>query len=181
MKTSNYLSIAFFTILLIGVIIQVKFYVSAKSSPQWQYAERAIWCPAPSYDLRYCVDLSDADRKDFTYTSWKPLPCINTATSFYNEYHRAGNCNRFMANPAKWHFVEVAETDAVPGDLMLFIRKKDGARHAGVYTMNSLLGPLCANSSYPQGSFRHFMPVKPLLYLRVDGFYQVKYYRYNPD
>lgn len=181
MKTIKYLSLALLSVVLLGLVAQTGFYISAKSSPQWQYAERAIWCPAPSYDLRYCVDLSDADRKDFTNSSWKPLPCINTATSFYNEHYRAGNCNRFMANPAKWHFVEVSENDAVPGDLMLFIRKKDGARHAGVYTMNSLIGPLCANSSYPQGSFRHFMPVKPLLYLHVAGFYQVKYYRYSPD
>ena len=147
----------------------------------WQFAERAIRCSAPNYDLRYCVDLSAADSKDFTNSRWKPLPCINTATSFYNEHHRAGNCNRFMANPAKWHFVEVTEEDAVPGDLMLFIRKKDGARHAGVYTMNSLLGPLCANTSYPRGAFYHFMPMMPLLYLHIAGFYQVKYYRYNPD
>ena len=63
------------------------------------------------------MDLSAADRKDFTHSRWKPLPCINTATSFYNEHHRAGNCNRFMANPAKWYFVEVTEEDAVPGDL----------------------------------------------------------------
>lgn len=180
MRKSNYLLIGLIAIVLIGIVVQIGFYISAKSSPQWEYAERAIRCSAPNYDLRNCVDLGNASRKDFTNSSWKPLPCINTATSFYNEHYRAGNCNRFMANPAKWQFVEVAEEDAVPGDMMLFIRKKDGARHAGVYTMNSLLGPLCANTSYSRGAFYHFMPVKPFLYLHVAGFYQVKYYRYRP-
>lgn len=169
---------------IIGIVIlcmltQVGFYIAATHSPQWEYAQRALKCQTPNYDLRYCIDLDTASRKDFTNSVWKPMPCINTATSFYNEKHRAGNCNRFMANPAKWGFTEVSEKEAMPGDLMLFIRHKDGARHAGVYTMNSLLGPLCANTNYPKGNFMHFMPVKPLLWVRAGGYYQVKYYRYE--
>lgn len=73
-------------------------------------------------------------------------------------------------NKTKW--------TAVPGDLMLFIRKKDGARHAGVYTMNSLLGPLCANTTV-KGIFVHFLPIKPLLFIHAVGFYKVRYYRYT--
>lgn len=159
-------------------MIQIGFYWHATTSPQWKYVERALACHGANYDLRNCIDLPADSRKDFTNTSWKPLPCINTATSLYNDKHRAGNCNKFMANPEKWGFHEVSEDEAVPGDLILFIRKKDGARHAGIYTMNSLLGPLCANTTL-KGIFVHFMPIKPLLFVQAAGFYKVKYYRYQ--
>ena len=172
----------FFKYVLVGVglliSIQIVFFVCAITSPQWEYARRALTCNEANYDLRYCVDLPKESRKDFTHTTWKPLPCINTATSLYNYEHRAGNCNKFMANPEIWGFREVNEKDAVPGDLMLFIRKKDGARHAGVYTMNSIVGPLCANTTV-KGVFMHYLPVKPFLAAKVGGFYNVKYYRYK--
>lgn len=167
---------SFIVVLLVG--IQVLFSMHAAVSPKWKYAKRALACHSANYDLRYCIDLPEGSRKDFTNTTWKPMPCINTATSLYNDKHRAGNCNKFMANPEKWGFHEVSEDEAVSGDLMLFIRKKDGARHAGVYTMNSLLGPLCANTT-EKDLFVHFMPIKPLLFFHTLGFYKVKYYRYQ--
>lgn len=164
---------------IIGIlmVIQAGFFYHATTSPQWEYAKRALACKEANYDLRYCVDLPTGSRQDFTNTSWKPMPCINTASSLYNDKFRVGNCNKFMANPARWGFKEVSESEAVPGDLMLFIRKKDGARHAGVYTMNSLLGPLCANTTV-KGIFVHFLPINPLLFIHTVGFYKVRYYRY---
>lgn len=166
-----------FAIIVLFVAIQFGFYLHAMTSPQWEYAKRALACKGANYDLRYCVDLPAGSRQDFTNTSWKPLPCINTASSLYNYEYRAGNCNKFMANPCKWGFHEVSADDAVPGDLMLFLRKKDGARHAGVFTMNSLFGPLCANTTIG-GIFVHFMPVKPFLAVNAGGFCEVRYYRY---
>lgn len=165
-------------VLLILVVIQFGFFLHATTSPQWKYAKRTLSCFGANYDLRYCIDLPADSRQDYTNTSWKPMPCINTASSFYNDKHRAGNCNKFMDNPGKWGFHEVNEDEAVPGDMMLFIRKKDGARHAGIYTMNSLLGPLCANTVI-DGIFVHFLPVKPLLLVHTIGFYKVRYYRYD--
>lgn len=168
--------------ILIGIallaVIQVGFFLKATASPKWKYAKRTFTCTGANYDLRYCVDLPASSRQDFSKTSWKPMPCINTATSFYNDKLRAGNCNKFMSNPGRWGFHEVSAKDAVPGDLMLFVRKKDGARHAGIYTMDSLLGPLCANTVV-KGRFVHFLPVKPLLAVHAIGFYKVKYYRYS--
>lgn len=160
------------------IVVQFGFFMHAMTSSQWKYARRTLTCTRANYDLRYCVDLPASSRQDFTKTSWKPMPCINTATSFYNDKLRAGNCNKFMANPGRWGFHEVSAKEAVPGDLMLFIRKKDGARHAGVYTMNSLVGPLCANTLV-KGMFVHFLPIKPLLAVHAVGFYKVRYYRYD--
>lgn len=71
------------------VLIQVFFYWQATRSPQWEYARRALDCKQPNYDLTYCVDLPASDRKDFTNSSFKPLVCINTASSCYNYRHRA--------------------------------------------------------------------------------------------
>lgn len=165
-------------IIALLLVVHVGFFLHATTSPQWKYAKRALSSTCPNYDLRYCVDLPAEARKDFSHTSWKPMPCINTATSFYNDKHRGGNCNKFMANPSRWGFKEVSEENAVPGDLMLFIRREDGARHAGVYTMNSLIGPLCANTIVG-GMFAHFLPIKPFILVKFIGFYKVKYYRYT--
>lgn len=168
------------TTIIILVIIQIGFYLHATTSPQWKYAKRALACTGSNYDLRYCMDLPESARKDYTNSSWKPLPCINTATSFYNDQYRAGNCNKFKSNPGRWGFKEISEDEALPGDLVLFLREKDNARHAGVYTMNSLLGPLCANTADPsiKGLFLHFLPIKPVIAIRKRGYCKVKYYRY---
>lgn len=165
-------------VMVVLIVVQSIFYWHATKSPQWEYAKMALACKRANYDLRYCVDLPSNERKDYTKMSWKPMPCINTATSFYNYEYRAANCNKFMANPEKWGFHEISEKEAVPGDFILFLRKKDGARHAGVYTMNSLLGPLCANT-LASGYFARFLPIKPLLAIKFCGFYKVKYYRYK--
>lgn len=174
------LTIIFVVVALLGVV-QLGFYLHATTSPQWKYAKRALSCGGSNYDLRYCMDLPKGARKDYTNSSWKPLPCINTATSFYDDKYRAGNCNKFKSNPERWGFKEINEEEALPGDLILFLRKNNDARHAGVYTMNSLLGPLCANTSDPtfKGVFLHYMPIKPLLFVHAGGYAKVCYYRYN--
>lgn len=175
--SSNLSGILFAAVVL--ALVQGGLVIKAFQSPQWEYAQRALECTTPNYDLRYCIDLDAGSRKDFTSSTWKPMPCINTATSFYNPKHRADNCNRFKANPSNWGFKEVSAKDAVPGDLILWVRKKDGARHAGVYTCNSIIGPLCANSGYPSGAFYHFTPVNIVKWLGLGGFREMKYYRYE--
>lgn len=171
---------------IVGVllIIHVGFYYHATTSPQWKYAKKALACKDPNYDLRYCIDLPLNSRKNFTHDkNYKPLPCINTATSFYDEIHRAANCNKFMSNPGKWGFNEVNANAALPGDLILFLRKSGNAYHAGVFTMNSLLGPLCANTTdhstdpREKGKFLHYMPIIPYKLFRIGGCSEVKYYR----
>lgn len=74
-----------FTLLGVLILIQLGFYWHATTSPQWEYAKRALANQSANYDLRYCIDLPEGSRKDFSKTSWKPLPCINTATSLYND------------------------------------------------------------------------------------------------
>jgi len=99
------------------------FAAQARRSPQWRYAARALKRTVPNYDLRKCVDLEAKDRRDFTQTNWKPLPCINTATSNYNPDFCAGNCAKFVQNPSRWGFREVSEREAVPGDLIIFFMR----------------------------------------------------------
>jgi len=43
-------------------------------------AKSALAKRSPDYDLRKCVDLEPKDRKDFTNSNWRPMPCIDTAT-----------------------------------------------------------------------------------------------------
>ena len=62
----------------VGLLICVQLYFcwNATTSPQWKYAKRALECHSANYDLRYCIDLPADSRKDFTHTTWKPMPCI---------------------------------------------------------------------------------------------------------
>lgn len=168
-------------VLAVGVGSHFAFVRVARTSPMWRYAERALAKTAPDYDLRYCVDLEAKDRKDFSNTKWKPLPCINTATSNYRADFRAGNCARFVQNPARWGFHEVEACEAVPGDLIVFFKKNGWARHAAVYTQNSLLGPFCATTAYPGGGYYRYFPYKICLWVtRLFGsFSSYKYYRYG--
>jgi hypothetical protein len=169
-------------LVVVGIVSHVAFSFSARRSPMWQYAASALKKTKPNYDLRNCVDLDAKDRKDFTDTKWKPHACINTASSNYNPDFRAGNCAKFVQDPGKWHFSEVRAKDAVPGDLIIFFKKNGYARHAAVYTQNSLLGPLCATTMYPSGYYRYFPYKLCVWFTRWFGsFSSVKYYRYSPS
>ena len=169
------------TLTVVAIVSQWAFSISAKKSPYWKYAERAMAKTSPDYDLRYCTDLELNDRKDFTNSKWKPMPCINTATSNYNPTRRAGNCARFVQHPDDWGFAEVKAQEAVPGDMIIFFMKNGYARHAAVYTQDSLLGPLCATTMYPKGGYYRYFPYKICLWVtRMFGsFNRVKYYRYS--
>ena len=168
-------------VVAIGLVSHFAFAHKAQSSPMWRYAARALAKSGPDYDLRNCVDLEAKDRKDFSNTNWKPMPCINTATSNYNPDYRAGNCAKFVQNPAKWSFREVDAKDAVPGDLIIFFMKNGYARHAAVYTQDSLLGPLCATTTYPKWGYYRYFPYKIVVWITrlFDSFDEVKYYRYS--
>lgn len=168
------------SLVLIGVASHFAFAAVARKSPAWRYAERALAKSVPDYDLRNCVDLEPKDRKDFTNANWKPMPCINTATSNYNPDLRAGNCAMFVQDPKRWNFREVSASAAVPGDLIIFFKKNGWARHAAVYTQNSLLGPLCATTTNPKGGYYRHLPYRlVLLITRCFGsFSTIKYYRY---
>lgn len=165
----------------LGFVSHFIFAHHARKSPKWQYAASALERSTPSYDLRYCIDLEAKDRKDFTNSRWKPMPCINTATSNYNPNLRAGNCARFVNDPGKWGFFEVAEKDAIPGDLIIFFLPNGYARHAAVYIQDSLFGPMCATTMYPKGGYYRYFPYKIVLWVtsRLGSFNKVKYYRYR--
>lgn len=149
----------------------------ARRSPQWKYAEMAMRLDGPNYDLRNCVDLEARDRKDFTRTSWKPLSCINTATSVYSPEHRCGNCANFVRDPGRWHFREVAKEDAVPGDMIIFLKNGNYPRHAAIYSRDSLIGPLCVSTGVPVVGFSHVMPIKPVQWF--SPFRKIRYYRFD--
>lgn len=167
-------------LILVGVLSHLMFAFRARQSPMWRYAAYAMMRNAPDYDLRNCVDLESKDRKDFSKTRWKPLPCINTATSNYNPNYRAGNYARFIQNPEHRNFREIPKEEAVPGDMIIFFMKNGYARHAAVYTQDSLVGPLCATTAYPKGGYYRYFPYKIVLWFTrlFNSFHSVKYYRY---
>lgn len=176
-------AIALSALVLMGIAVgsHLLFAAQARKSPQWQYVAHALAKKEPDYDLRNCVDLEQKDRRDFTKASWRPLPCINTATSCYNPDFRAGNCARFVQNPARWGFREVSADEAVPGDLVICFMASGYPRHAVIYTQDSLLGPLCATTVLPGWGYFHYVPYKIILGVTrwFGSFKTVRYYRYK--
>lgn len=170
-------------VVLAGGVSHLVFASMARKSSMWRYAERALAKRAPDYDLRHCVDLEPKDRKDFSKSSWKPMPCINTATANYNSDFRAGNCAKFVQDPERWSFREVDADETVPGDLIIFFMNNGRARHAAVYTQDSILGPLCATTMYPKGGYYRYFPYRLcMLFTRCFGsFTTLKYYRYDAE
>ena len=52
-----------------------------------------------------------------TLTGKRHKTCINTVTSFFNEYHTCSNCEDFVANPEKWNFERTEKPEV--GDIII--------------------------------------------------------------
>jgi hypothetical protein len=61
----------------------------------------------------------------------KHKTCINTVTSFFNEYHTCSNCEDFVENPEKWNFERTAKPEV--GNIIIQHDPKTGrAYHAAL-------------------------------------------------
>ena len=141
--------------------------------------EKSEACDRPNNDFSYCINLPKKDRKDYTGTPGKyPQTCMNTVSSFYSPKANWAQCNYFVNNLNKLHF---KETDSPrPGDIVIFFKKNNDARHTGLYVGKSLFGPLMNHSDggkLPHNYQKHF-PIKLYMLTRKD-YINYKYYTYN--
>lgn len=138
--------------------------------------EKSEVTTSPNNDFSYCINLPKKERKDYAGTPGKyPQTCMNTVSSFYSPKANWAQCNYFVNHLKQLGFTET--DDPKPGDIVVFYKKNNDARHTGLYVGNSLFGPLMNHSDggkKPRNYWKHF-PIKLFMLVSKD-YVDYKYY-----
>lgn len=133
-------------IILLGTVLLLvlgSFVLSYCSSPNENYLQLAKEATTPNFNFLFAKNASLLGRIGMTLTGKKHKTCINTVTSFFNEYHTCSNCEDFVENPEKWNFERIAKPEV--GDIIIQYDPQTGrAYHAalivkienGIYYVN---------------------------------------------
>ena len=133
-------------IILLGTVLLLvlgSFVLSYCSSPNENYLQLAKEATTPNFNFLFAKNASLFGRIGMTLTGKRHKTCINTVTSFFNEYHTCSNCEDFVENPEKWNFERTAKPEV--GDIILQHDPQTGrAYHAalivkienGIYYVN---------------------------------------------
>ena len=133
-------------IILLGTVLLLfisLFVLSFCSSPNENYLQVAKEATTPNFNFLFAKNASLLGRIGMTLTGKKHKTCINTVTSFFNEYHTCSNCEDFVENPEKWNFERTAKPEV--GNIIIQHDPKTGrAYHAalivkienGIYYVN---------------------------------------------
>ena len=107
-------------ILLLGTVLLLvlgSFVLSFCSSPNENYLQVAKKATTPNFNFLFAKNASLLGRIGMTLTGKRHKTCINTVTSFFNEYHTCSNCEDFVANPEKWNFERTEKPEV--GDIII--------------------------------------------------------------
>jgi hypothetical protein len=107
-------------IILLGTVLLLvlgSFVLSFCSSPNENYLQVAKETTAPNFNFLFAKNASLLGRIGMTLTGKRHKTCINTVTSFFNEYHTCSNCEDFVANPEKWNFERTEKPEV--GDIII--------------------------------------------------------------
>ena len=107
-------------IILLGTVLLLfisSFVLSFCSSPNENYLQVAKEVTTPNFNFLFAKNASLLGRIGMTLTGKRHKTCINTVTSFFNEYHTCSNCEDFVANPKKWNFERTAKPEV--GDIII--------------------------------------------------------------
>ena len=112
--------------LFLGLLI-----LSLCSSPNENYLQAAKEATTPNYNFLFAKNASLFGRIGMTLTGKRHKTCINTITSFFNEYHTCSNCEDFVENPEKWSFEQTLKPEV--GDIIIQHDSQTGrAYHAAI-------------------------------------------------
>ena len=121
-------------ILLLGTVLLLfisSFVLSYCSSPNENYLQVAKEATTPNFNFLFAKNASLPGRIGMTLTGKRHKTCINTVTSFFNEYHTCSNCEDFVKNPEKWNFERTAKPEV--GDIIIqHDPQTDRAYHAAI-------------------------------------------------
>ena len=101
-------------IILLGTVLLLvlgSFVLSYCSSPNENYLQLAKEATTPNFNFLFAKNASLFGRIGMTLTGKRHKTCINTVTSFFNEYHTCSNCEDFVENPEKWNFERTAKPE----------------------------------------------------------------------
>lgn len=118
-------------ILLLGTVLLMfigSFVLSFCSSPNENYLQVAKEANTPNFNFLFAKNASLLGRIGMTLTGKRHKTCINTVTSFFNEFHTCSNCEDFVENPEKWNFTKV--TTPQIGDVIIQHDSNGKAYHA---------------------------------------------------
>lgn len=119
-------------IILLGTVLLLfisSFVLSFCSSPNENYLQVAKKATTPNFNFLFAKNASLLGRIGMTLTGKRHKTCINTVTSFFNEYHTCSNCEDFVENPEKWNFERTAKPEV--GNIIIQHDPKTGrAYHA---------------------------------------------------
>ena len=107
-------------ILLLGTVLLLfisSFVLSFCSSPNENYLQVAKEATTPNFNFLFAKNASLFGRIGMTFKGKKHKTCINTVTSFFNEYHTCSNCEDFVENPEKWNFKQTSTPEV--GDIII--------------------------------------------------------------
>jgi hypothetical protein len=107
-------------IILLGTVLLLfisSFVLSFCSSPNENYLQVAKEATTPNFNFLFAKNASLLGRIGMTLKGKKHKTCINTVTSFFNEYHTCSNCEDFVENPEKWNFERTAKPEV--GDIII--------------------------------------------------------------
>ena len=121
-------------IILLGTVLLLvlgSFVLSYCSSPNENYLQLAKEATTPNFNFLFAKNASLFGRIGMTLTGKRHKTCINTVTSFFNEYHTCSNCEDFVENPEKWNFERTAKPEV--GDIIIQHDSQTGrAYHAAI-------------------------------------------------
>ena len=101
------------------------------SSPNDNYLQAAKDATTPNFNFLFAKNASLPGRIGMTLTGERHKTCINTVTSFFNEYHTCSNCEDFVANPKRWNFEQTSMPKV--GDIIIQHDPQTGrAYHAAI-------------------------------------------------
>ena len=110
------------------------------NSAPLQMAEEAN---SPNTNFLFASNASLPGRLYMTFSGKDFLPCINTATSFFNKYYTCSNCEEFEKCPEKWNFVQVQKPKV--GDIVIQHNSKTGRAYHAAIIVNIKNGKLYVN------------------------------------
>ena len=105
-------------------------------TPRSSALNKARQATKPNTDFTYAQDMSWVQGQRATYLPRLgaiPHTCLNTVTGFYDENNTVASNANFVADPRKYGYKEINQTDAKPGDIIILSNGEGHPVHAVMF------------------------------------------------
>ena len=120
-----------FALAILLCFILLDLYIHLPYKPNENYLQLSKEAVKPNTNFMFASNASLIGRIYMTFSGKEFKPCINTVTSFFNQYHTCSNCEDFVKNPEKWNFEQTNQPKV--GDIVIQHNSQTGrAYHAAI-------------------------------------------------